>query len=80
MSMDSQQLAELAADACDDRKAQDIRLIRVDEVSSLADWMGGRCATAEATGPNGTYSPNSKTRPRPQVIATPTPNPGVAMT
>ena len=37
--MDSQQLAELAADACDDRKAQDIRLIRVDEVSSLADWM-----------------------------------------
>ena len=37
--MDSVQLAELAADACDDRKATDIRLIRVDEVSSLADWM-----------------------------------------
>ena len=37
--MDSEQLAELAADACDDRKAVDIRLIRVDEVSSLADWM-----------------------------------------
>ena len=37
--MDSDQLAELAADACDDRKATDIRLIRVDEVSSLADWM-----------------------------------------
>ena len=35
--MDSVQLAELAADACDDRKATDIRLIRVDEVSSLAD-------------------------------------------
>ena len=37
--MDSEQLAELAADACDDRKATDIRLIRVDEVSSLADWL-----------------------------------------
>ena len=37
--MDSVRLAELAADACDDRKATDIRLIRVDEVSSLADWM-----------------------------------------
>ena len=37
--MDSEHLAELAADACDDRKATDIRLIRVDEVSSLADWM-----------------------------------------
>ena len=37
--MDSQHLADLAAEACDDRKASDIRLIRVDEVSSLADWM-----------------------------------------
>ena len=37
--MDSERLAELVADACDDRKATDIRLIRVDEVSSLADWM-----------------------------------------
>ena len=37
--MDSEQLAEIAADACDDRKAVDIQLIRVDEVSSLADWM-----------------------------------------
>ena len=36
--MDSEKLAELAADACDDRKATDVRLIRVDEVSSLADW------------------------------------------
>ena len=39
MFMDSQQLAELAADACDDRKGVDIQLIRVDEVSSLADWL-----------------------------------------
>ena len=37
--MDSEKLAELAADACDDRKATDVRLIRVDEVSSLADWL-----------------------------------------
>jgi ribosome-associated protein len=31
--------ARLAAEACDDRKAVDIRLIRVEEVSSLADWF-----------------------------------------
>ena len=37
--MDSQELADLAADACDDRKASDIRLIRVEDVSSLADWL-----------------------------------------
>jgi ribosome-associated protein len=36
---DSRALAMLAAEACDDRKAVDIRLIRVDEVSSLADWF-----------------------------------------
>ncbi|MEB3264417.1 MAG: ribosome silencing factor [Synechococcus sp.] len=36
---DSEALARLAAEACDDRKAVDIRLIRVDEVSSLADWF-----------------------------------------
>jgi ribosome-associated protein len=35
----SESLARLAAEACDDRKAVDIRLIRVDEVSSLADWF-----------------------------------------
>ncbi|TCD57335.1 ribosome silencing factor [Synechococcus sp. BS55D] len=38
-ALDSHQLAELAADACDDRKATDIEMIRVDEVSSLADWL-----------------------------------------
>ncbi|MFN5193959.1 MAG: ribosome silencing factor [Cyanobacteriota bacterium] len=38
-TLDSEALARLAADACDDRKAVDIRLIRVDEVSSLADWF-----------------------------------------
>jgi ribosome-associated protein len=37
--MDSRGLALLAAEACDDRKAVDIRLIRVEEISSLADWF-----------------------------------------
>jgi ribosome-associated protein len=32
-------MARLAAEACEDRKAVDIRLIRVDTVSSLADWF-----------------------------------------
>ena len=39
MSMDSEGLAELAAEACDDKKAIGIKLIRVAEVSSLADWI-----------------------------------------
>jgi ribosome-associated protein len=36
---DSRALALLSAEASDDRKAVDIRLIRVEEVSSLADWF-----------------------------------------
>ncbi len=36
---DSEALARLAAEACDDRKAVDIRLIRVEEISSIADWF-----------------------------------------
>jgi ribosome-associated protein len=36
---DSKQLALLAADACDDRKAGDIVLLRVEEISSIADWF-----------------------------------------
>ena len=39
MFMDSSRLIELAAVACDDRKACDIKLLKVDEVSSLADWI-----------------------------------------
>ena len=39
VELDSVQLAEIAADACDDRKATEIELIRVDAVSSLADWL-----------------------------------------
>jgi ribosome-associated protein len=35
----SEALARLAAEACDDRKALDIRLIRVEEVTTLADWF-----------------------------------------
>ncbi|WP_269616895.1 ribosome silencing factor [Prochlorococcus marinus] len=37
--MDSNLLIELAANACDDRKAGDIKLLKVDEVSSIADWI-----------------------------------------
>jgi len=37
--MDSEELALLAAKACDERKAVDIQLIHVEEVSSLADWF-----------------------------------------
>ena len=36
---DSKALALLAAEACDDRKAGDIVLIRVEEISSIADWF-----------------------------------------
>ena len=37
--MDSQQLAEIAAEACDDRKAKEIQLIQIEKVSSLTDWI-----------------------------------------
>ena len=37
--MDSRRLIELAAEACDDRKAGDIRLLKIDQVSSIADWI-----------------------------------------
>ena len=37
--MDSSELVELAAVACDDRKAGDIKLLKVDKVSSIADWI-----------------------------------------
>tara|TARA_B100000700_G_C14736897_1_gene711090 strand:- start:297 stop:659 length:363 start_codon:yes stop_codon:yes gene_type:complete len=39
MFMDSRELAELAAEACDEIKAKNINLIRIDEVSSIADWI-----------------------------------------
>ena len=37
--MDSKELVEIAAEACDDLKAKNIHLIRIDEVSSIADWI-----------------------------------------
>ena len=37
--MDSEQLAELAAEACDDKKATNIELFNVEKVTSLADWI-----------------------------------------
>ena len=39
MFMDSNGLVELAAVACDDIKAGDIKLLKIDEVSSIADWI-----------------------------------------
>ena len=39
MFMDSNRLVELAAVACDDRKASDIKLLKIVEVSTIADWI-----------------------------------------
>ena len=37
--MDSSRLVEIAASACDDKKASDLKLLKIDEVSSIADWI-----------------------------------------
>tara|TARA_Y100001968_G_C19284592_1_gene680984 strand:- start:616 stop:990 length:375 start_codon:yes stop_codon:yes gene_type:complete len=37
--MDSNSLIERAALACDDIKARNIKLLKIDEVSSIADWI-----------------------------------------
>ena len=37
--LDSAAMAQLAAEACDDRRATEIVLIRVDEVAYLTDWF-----------------------------------------
>ena len=37
--MDSNYLVKLAAEACDDRKAKDIHMINVEEVTTLTDWI-----------------------------------------
>ena len=37
--MDSQKVVELAAKAADDLKAVNIKLIQIDMVSSIADWI-----------------------------------------
>ncbi len=37
--LDSAAMAQVAADACDDRRAMEIVLIRVEEVAYLTDWF-----------------------------------------
>ena len=37
--MDSNKIVRLVAEACDDKKAVKINLIRISNVSSLADWI-----------------------------------------
>ena len=37
--MDSKELVILAAQACDDLKAVNIKLINIEDVSSLSDWI-----------------------------------------
>ena len=37
--MDSQDLIEIAAKAADDLKAKNIKIIQIDMVSSIADWI-----------------------------------------
>tara|TARA_Y100001968_G_scaffold315073_1_gene341260 strand:- start:1348 stop:1698 length:351 start_codon:yes stop_codon:yes gene_type:complete len=37
--MDSKKLADIAAEACEEKKAQNISLIRIEDVSYLSDWI-----------------------------------------
>ena len=37
--MDSKRLAEIAFEACEDKKAQHIKLIKITNVSYLSDWI-----------------------------------------
>tara|TARA_Y100001968_G_scaffold139184_1_gene127312 strand:+ start:19 stop:369 length:351 start_codon:yes stop_codon:yes gene_type:complete len=37
--MDSKYIAEIAAEACDEKKAQNICLIKIDDVSYISDWI-----------------------------------------
>mgnify|MGYP001406082303 CR=1 FL=1 len=37
--MDSRQIAEIAANACDDKKAKYIKIIEVTKVTTLTDWI-----------------------------------------
>ena len=39
MSMDNKNIAMVAAEACDDRKAKDIKLIKIDKVSYISEWI-----------------------------------------
>ena len=37
--MDSKKIAEIAVEACEDKKAININLIRIEKVSSISDWI-----------------------------------------
>ena len=39
MSMDNKKLLIIAANACDNKKAKDIRLININKVSYISDWI-----------------------------------------
>ena len=39
MSMDNKNLILIAAKACDDKKAKDIKLIKIDKVSFISEWI-----------------------------------------
>ena len=39
MFMDNKKLVLMAAKACDDKKAKDIKLIKIDKVSFISDWI-----------------------------------------
>ena len=39
MYMDNKSLVLMAAKACDDKKAKDIKLIKIDKVSFISEWI-----------------------------------------
>jgi ribosome-associated protein len=39
MSMDNKSLVLIAAKACDEKKAKDIKLIKIDKVSFISEWI-----------------------------------------
>ena len=39
MCMDNKSLVLMAAKACDDKKAKDIKLIKIDKVSFISEWI-----------------------------------------
>ncbi len=39
MSMDNKKLVLIAAKACDEKKARDIKLINIDKVSYISEWI-----------------------------------------
>ena len=39
MYMDNKSLVFMAAKACDEKKAKDIKLIKIDKVSFISDWI-----------------------------------------